>query len=400
MKIGILTHYYNTKNYGGILQAYALVEFLRKNGFDAEQICYKFGGKPFHVEEKKLEQTAAPLEEAEMPISFFQRVKRSLRYRYGYYKLRKDEEYFKAYQEKYLKPRYDKFTEFQNQIPHSEKSYDAETISSADGYDCYITGSDQVWNFQWFNPAFFLDFVKAPKKKIAYAASAGKSSFTDAEKGYLEAVLPSFDAISVRESDLVDVLKEVKGAKSAEYVLDSTLLLRPEDWDKIATERLIEEKYAFCFFLGNDDEMKRLEAAYAKKHRLKLAIIPYDCGMNRLDAKFGNRRVDLAGPGDFVSLIKHAECVFTDSFHATVFSMQYQKEVFVFGRLGAQGMSSRIYSLTKLFGCEANFCDSEEKRTLAYIESLGKIDYSRSKNAFEQLHKESSKFLLNNLYEH
>ena len=380
MKIGILTHYYNTKNYGGLLQAYALVEFLRKNGFDAEQICYKLSGEPFGAKDKQ----------PEPPISFFERAKRSLKYRLSWKR-----RYFK----RYLLPRYDKFTEFQNRIPHSKKSYDKETIGNADGYDCYITGSDQVWNFQWFNPAFFLEFVQSPKKKIAYAASAGKSSFTEEEKAYLEAVLPSFDAISVRESDLVDVLKEIKGAKPAEYVLDSTLLLRTEDWDKIAAERLIEEKYAFCFFLGNDDEMKKLAASYAKEHGLKLALIPHTGWMNQFDLKFGDKRIDLAGPGDFVSLIKHAECVFTDSFHATAFSMQYQKEVFVFGRLGAQGMSSRIYTLTKLFGCEANFCDSEEKRTLAYVDSLEKIDYTKRRDAFEQMRQKSSQFLLNQLKE-
>ena len=40
MKIGIITHYYNSKNYGGNLQAYALQRYLAEK-YTVEQICYQ-----------------------------------------------------------------------------------------------------------------------------------------------------------------------------------------------------------------------------------------------------------------------------------------------------------------------------------------------------------------------
>ncbi|CBK88168.1 hypothetical protein EC1_04960 [Faecalitalea cylindroides T2-87] len=40
IKVGIITHYYKSTNYGGLLQAYALCTFLQKKGYNVEQICY------------------------------------------------------------------------------------------------------------------------------------------------------------------------------------------------------------------------------------------------------------------------------------------------------------------------------------------------------------------------
>lgn len=68
----------------------------------------------------------------------------------------------------------------ENKISHSATVYTAETIQNCQTYDVYITGSDQVWNPDWYEPAFFLTFVPNSRKKIAYAASLGHSSLTEA----------------------------------------------------------------------------------------------------------------------------------------------------------------------------------------------------------------------------
>ena len=42
-RVGIITLYHESTNYGGNLQAYALCKFLRNNDVTAEQISFKGG---------------------------------------------------------------------------------------------------------------------------------------------------------------------------------------------------------------------------------------------------------------------------------------------------------------------------------------------------------------------
>ena len=396
MKIGILTHYYDTHNYGGILQAYALVEFLKKSGFDAEQICYELDLRPFcYKTDVKTCQEEKKAENGDLIKSdFLCRVIRSIEYRYNYYiKGTLENLIYKIYLRRYLGKRYEKFLEFQNLIPHSKKVYTTENIDDIlPNYDCFIAGSDQIWNFGWFSPVFYLEFVGSDKKKIIYAASAGKSQFNEKEIAYLRKVLPTFDAISVREKDLVMAYKAIVEGVFPRFVVDPVFLLDVDDWNKISKERLVKGKYLLSFFLGDDDQTKILAQRYAKKKKLKLVAIPFCMGFNETDISYGDKRMDVAGPRDFVSLIKYSECVFTDSFHATAFSIIFKKDFFVFERGRSGEMTSRIESITKLAGCEESFCNTNNRKTMEYIINKKQKDYKTE--ALQNLKKESREFLL------
>lgn len=372
-KIGVLTHYYDSLNYGGNLQAYALTKVLLNKDFNCQQISFvkENGVVDSSIKGKVKKIIKIPLVLCRKYIS----IKHNL-----------------------SQTRKEAFENFnKNIIPHSEKIYSKENIKDCvEDYDAFITGSDQVWNFAWYNPEFFLGFAPSSKKKISYAASIGRDYITDEQKEIFRNSLKDFDAVSVREPSSIKLIEDLSPVPVVS-TLDPTLLLGKEDWDKVSSKRLIEEEYIFCYFLGDYKKTRKIVNEFAKKHGLKIACIPYTAGIVLSDRKFGDYRLIDASPEDFISLIKHAKYVFTDSFHAVVFSHIYGKEFFVFNRDKRALMSGRIKDITSLFACPERYCGTSDKMTLDYIEGLPALDYSRETEEFVNKKRESIEFLENNL---
>ena len=365
MKIGIITHYFNSKNYGGNFQAYALCRVLNELGYNAEQIS-------FDRKDKSLKST----------------IKRTIK-RFLHPNL---------CNRKSFKAREKAFKGFnQGLIPHS-RVYDDKSISlCANDYDVLITGSDQVWHPHAVCDAYLLSFAPSSKTKLSYAASVAHNALTDAQKSRYQKALCDYKAISVRESEGKELIAPLAPC-NVEVTLDPTLLLSKEQWLEVAEEYSIEEKYLFCYFLGCSVEQRRLATDYARKNNLKIVTLPNLLGKNRdCDKRFGDYKLYDVSPQKLLSIINGAECVFTDSFHATVFSLIFEKEHFVFHRDGKKSMSSRITTLTTLFGTQSHFCDTEDKSTLEYIENVQKVDYSQRFTEYIDLKNKSLDFLKNNL---
>lgn len=379
-KIGIISHFYGNQNYGGILQAYALVTFLNnKCGFNAEQICFEMDVSRFCIIEKNKIFT---LLKYFNPWKYYNRIR--------FYIIRA---FNKIFIDKYLLERKKSINKFADSILHSKKSYRTDCIRECNAdYDCFITGSDQVWNLDWFSPAFFLEFANSGKVKIAYAASVGHSCLSEDRISYFKNVLPTFNSISVREKDAVDLLQPFSTQK-IKWVLDPTLLLEVKDWEKICSGRRVKEKYLFCYFLGRDKKIRKLAKEYAKKHGLKIVNLPHLNGFCKADLNFGSYILYDIAPNDFISLIKYSECVFTDSFHACVFSGIFHKNFFVFKRKGLENASGRLYSLCELFDCLDHFCDKPEMFSSDYIESLEPINYQKDFKLLKEMKEQSIQFL-------
>lgn len=352
-KIGIITHYYGSTNYGGLLQAYALCKKLNDLGYYAEQIQY------LHEENVKLNHTGKKyiLKRAINGITFrFLRVLNKSFYRN-------------------IQLRNTALRKFRDSIQHSAKIYTINNIELANNeYDIFITGSDQVWNTDWYDDAYFLKFV-SDKPKYSYAASLGKSCLNDMEKKLIKSNLKDFRRISVREFDSVQLLSDLVDSK-IEYCIDPTLLLTYNEWDKITSSRIINDDYIFCYFLGEDSIERNLAKEYAKELGIKIVTLPNLNGkMRKCDKNFGDIKLYDISPIDFISLIKYSRYVFTDSFHACVFSNIYKKEFYVFKRSEYNDMSNRIKSLLMLFNNYERFCDVKEKQNLDYINSIKKDAY-------------------------
>ncbi len=350
-RVGILTMYYKSVNYGGVLQAYALTKFLNDLGVEASQVTYDFWRKKSITLRNSL-------------LNPFR----------------------KMYLMKFLKNRYKSFRIFRESIPHTNTLYSDATITEANEYyDIFISGSDQVWNFDSYREPFFLTFSK--KKKVAYGAGMGQS-ISKINSEILHSLLNGYSAISVRENESVGLLGDCTHL-GIEVVVDPTLLLSRKDWDTLITSDYSGD-YVFCYFLGNDMNMRNIAKSFAKKKNMPIYTIPHVARFMKEDLFFGNKRIYEASPNDFISLIKNAKYVFTDSFHCCVFSSIYHKEYFVFERKGKKGMSSRIKDITALFDMESRFC-YEGRNNISYIENLIPTQYNEEK--YEILKKKSISFL-------
>lgn len=361
-KVGIITHYYKSQNYGGNLQAYALVKVIEGIGdFDVEQICYDttpLVSKKGKITLKKLIRLPKKL----LSAITNKKSRKQL--------ILKDSEYAKDFEQRECA-----FLAFNSQkIKHSQTVYNKFNIDQANGkYDFYITGSDQVWNPKAVHPAYLLDFVKGAKK-LSYAASMACDVLTEKQKKMFKESLKDFSGISVREQKAVEHLQPLTD-KCVRCDLDPTLLLKREDWDKVISDDQPTEKYMFCYFLGQDLRPRLLASEYAKKNDLKIVTLPFMQGHFRdCDKDFGDQKLFDVDPLKFVWLIKSATVVFTDSFHAMVFSNLYKKDYVIFARGKDDMMNSRIYQLIDLFGGERKFINQEDKYNLAYVEQNVKYE--------------------------
>ncbi len=343
VKAGIITHYYKSTNYGGNLQAYALAEYLRKNGVDAEQICFE------RVPSSGIKSRAI------MALSALKKAKLALLHPKVSLNIRK---------------RNKRISDFnRNAIAHSRRVYTKANIhEAADEYDVFITGSDQVWHPSAVCDEYLLDFVPKEKKKISYAASVATDSLSADVQSRYKKSFADYDAISVREKNATELIAPLYDG-CVEHCADPVFLLSGEEWESVLPENKYKEKYVFCYFLGNNPENRKLSSEYAKKLGYTLISMPHLLGrfIPSDEADYEICEYD-ASPADFISLIKNAEAVFTDSFHASAFSVIYRKNFFVLPRSkGENAMSSRIYSLLGSVGAEERFCDTREKQTLSYV---------------------------------
>lgn len=392
IKCAILTLLYKNYNYGGILQAFALSHFINKNGIDAVQILFdgNLTQKSFSAKLKSVIKKS--------PVKTLIILKNIIYCKfYNCARIVYERIFAKNYVEA-TRQRVVGFDEFcKTKIPHTDIVYGRESISECNAqYDAFITGSDQVWNLDWYNTAYFLDFAKSNKIKISYAASSAKNSFTDEQKAIFKKSLKDYNAVSVREENMVDMLKDLSPVLP-QLVVDPVLLLDSDDWNKISSDRKCEEPYILCYFLGKNKASRRLVKAFAKKNSLKIACISMT--NDKATRNLGDYDVSNASPEDFISLIKNAEYVFTDSFHACVFSIIHRKDFFVFNRSRKGEMSSRITSLLDMFEMPERFCNTPDKESLSYIEDIGKVCYEKEFERYIIARQESENFLFQNLKE-
>lgn len=371
MRIGILTHFHKSTNYGGVLQAYALCRFLNDQGHSAKQILYKHSVitiSTTHMTCKKL----------------FEKVRERIKK--------------KIYHKRNLgiKHRMEaSFLDFRESVPHTCQEYTSETIKNViSNFDIFITGSDQVWNPIWFDPAYMLQFVGDSAPKISYAASMGVGVLDQEQELVFKSQISDFAGVSVREKTASDILTTLIG-KEVKVCVDPTLLLSVNEWEKIASERLINEKYVFLYLFGEGICVRKLAQSFAEFHGMKLVVIPDLLGKYRKNDRIINSEIiNDATPSGFISLIKYADYVLTDSFHACVFSLLYHKEFFAFPRDGHIKMESRIVDLMNMFECSERYCVEKDSGSLNYLLSCVPIDYTREFKAFENAKQESVDYLL------
>lgn len=260
-----------------------------------------------------------------------------------------------------------------------------ETYSQLRQKDCcdrYCAGSDQVWNPEFGRTGMFNYLGFADREQtFSYAASFGVDEIPEEHKGAVRKGLQHIKYISVREDAGKRIVEELTGRTDVEVLVDPTMLLTTEEWDKIlrAPKAKLPEKYILTYFLGPVSEERR--AAIQKKAD--------QIGCQIIEVMDKNSPFYAIGPDTFVYLIKHAQMVCTDSFHGSVFSFLYQRQLAVFDREGSgNNMGSRIDTFAAKFhleGCRV--------RGNALPENIPQPDYTEGYKALETERDKSRQFL-------
>lgn len=348
-KVGILTLYYKTYNFGAQLQSYALQQAIEKLGYECEQIRFIWS----------CEQTIENYSNASIDQSAFY--------------------------------------SFSKEIKHSKKIYNSSNISDClKEYDAFIVGSDQVWGVENSMPlmnlsVMALSFVPNNKSKIAYASSFGSTKPSSAIEEVLRLELPKFDAISMREETALKYLENIIN-KNVESVLDPVMLLSRDTWDNVGANRITEnDEYVFYYTAGADSIQESILSKIQEKYHLPIKKLGYISGEH-------------VGPKEFIALIKNAKYVVTDSFHATVFSILYNKDFVVLPVDMVptdRSKNARLSNLLNIFGLSERFVDYYDGNN-ACVESLielldENIEYDCVERILEQERRKSLDFLVNAL---
>lgn len=385
-KVGIITIYYRSFNYGGLLQSYALTEFInKKTKLQAEQISYAAIPAKKTIFEKwdlvKGFSIKALLGKVLIKLDILWRI--------------------------ILKPNISKkFTKreqlcdnFRNMVPHSAEVKENDLKALNKKYDVFISGSDQVWNPNTFYSPYFLDFVADNKKKIAFAVSMGVNALSVHQEKNLLPLINRFDLISVREKKAKQILEKCIPGMEIKVVLDPVLLLDTSEWNQIAKTLIKDQKYIYAYFLGERQRNIRLAKKTAQILNLPIATVPYIYRRyNGFDHKFGDIRLYDAGPCEFLGLIKDAEFILTDSFHAAVFSVIFQKPFFVYDRdleNDTNSMNSRLIDFLEELGLEDRRITREKQLTESKAKEL--IDYQKVYSILQEKRKYTMDFLFHAL---
>ncbi len=339
-KIGLVavTNY----NYGSILQTFALQESVRAHGHETQILIY-----------------------AEPPTA---KIKRFKNLEYCKTRLKRVYRNFVIgtlykHHKQNLSTRAKAFQRFIN----SELSMTATCHSLAEltglchRYDAILLGSDQVWHPMNLEMNFFtLNFVPAEVKKGAYAPSFGVSKLPASYENQYRKFISRIEYVSCREIAGTALIGKLTG-RMVPMVCDPTILLNGSEWAAIADRcasqtpsvNLKGIPYIFCYFIGNNPNQRCLVNEFKKKHGCKVVALQHINEYIPSDEEYADYSPYDVGPAEFLLLVRNARFVMTDSFHASVFSLQFHKDFYVFDRFEngvGNSTTSRIDSLLSIVG--------------------------------------------------
>ena len=216
-------------------------------------------------------------------------------------------------------------------------------------YDYAVTGSDQVWHNWHFTDisdelsVFYLEFMEE-KKRISYAPSFGFTTFPPEDLEQHRRGLMGMRALSCREREGCELIRELTG-REAVKVLDPTLLLTAVEWAAIEKKPTFKLKtpYLLQFFLGET----------GTEYRTEIVRIARERGLRIVDiGNLNDPKHYAVSPNEFIWLMHHADTVCTDSFHASVFSVLFERNLRVFRRKqeGMEDMFGRLHDLLEPLG--------------------------------------------------
>lgn len=378
-KIGLCVCY-DTYNFGSQLQVLATIKKIEELGYNTEIIVYK---KQISI--KFLIQTLPRL----FNPYFLKGKLNGL--------LKKIKLLRHSNIKKQIMIRNKKFSEFAKNnfinmsIPYV--GWKELVVKANKNYDIFLCGSDQLWLPSNLGSHFYtLEFVNKCKKKISYATSFGVSNIPWYQKKNTKQYLEAINFVSIREEAGKKIIEQISN-KIAKVVCDPTLLFSKEEWQKvIEEEKLMNEKYIFCYFLGNNNEHRKVAEELSDKTNLKIITIPYLDDFNEAEIEFGDEKLFNVNAKDFINLIRNAEYVLTDSFHGSIFSIINHKKFVVFDRFSNKSKNSRNSRIDNL--CNLFELNSRRYKENIYTTIEAEIDYTKVDKLVQNFREESIKWLI------
>lgn len=350
MKIGILT-FHRARNFGAVLQCYALQETLFQLGYDVKVIDYR----------------QPTIEKLYLPFSWdlfkknFLYIVRSL--------FRRPKNYIPIL----------KFYSFsKNHLKLSAPVYSAESMPQ--DYDVYIVGSDQVWGLNCTEFADDVYFGKFKKKKeaiiIGYAISTNEYSLKKIGEESLLNYANNFKILSFRESPVADYFNKM-GIKSR-IDIDPTLLADKKVWNNLVNEKYKTQNYIITHFNRGSNEQILL----LNKKAINIA--------EQLNCKVVNLSDYADSPVDFISLIKYSKYVITTSFHCIAFSLIFERNFYAVNL--DDGLDSRQKELLMKINLDEVLVD------VNFVPSIRNINYKNVNMDLERMRQNSLDYLKNIKY--
>ena len=319
-KVGIIT-FHRALNYGAVLQAYALSTYIDQLGINCEIINYY----------------CPKIESDYKPIYFslnYHHFRRMFHKALNFHNTIKKRKAFEAFITKYLNI--------------SSVKYKPENISIANyEYDCFITGSDQVWDYRCagFDENYFLTFVMDSKQKNSYGASFRLMELPEDLKKLYYIRLHDFNHISCREEAGAAMIQKILNRK-VEVVVDPVMLLSSNEWLRICSD-LKKTGYILAYTISESQAVKDVARQIANRCGKKIIVLGAKSAGFGENVEFINNN----GPDDFVSYISNAECVVTNSFHGALFSLLLHKYVWIDNQNIMAG-NARLNNLMQLLSIE------------------------------------------------
>jgi hypothetical protein len=341
MKIGIITLPFNN-NYGGFLQAYALMTILKRMGHDVWFIDLQ--NKPYYHSNNIFSIHLDFLKILIKKYILRRNISSWIPKKYS-----RNEDIKRIITWQNTQPFVDKYL-----CPKISPIYSSKELTyliDKFHFDAFISGSDQIWRPKYmghFLKTTYFDFLKDRKeKRISYAASFGVDEWEYTLKQTKECtkLIKKFSAVSVREESGVTLCKEYLGV-DAQWVVDPTILLNKEDYIHLIEEAKIKQNAGdlFCYILDEADEKHELVESVAKQ----LNLMPFDMGLKKHHKK--RECQILESVETWLRGFYDAKFVITDSFHGMVFSIVFNVPFLCL--VNEQRGGSRFTSLAKQFGLE------------------------------------------------
>lgn len=369
-KIGIIT-FHAAYNFGSVLQAYALQEYLRKKGFEVEIINYRM----------KEQKNCYKMFRTNYGVKIF--INDIL----GIFYLNKKIERKKNF-EQFISNYLVLTQEFADPLEFSEYN---------DKYDVYISGSDQIWNkhanelhnVEWEYMEPYL-LSKICGRKISYASSIGNMK-DDRELNHLIGYIRDYHRISMREEASAKLISKYLN-KIVESVLDPTFLLKRQDWiSRFKLKKRNEKKYILFYSLAGRKKLnkfKKLITDIEKKGYVVKYITPF------FQFRYGDRMNFVNcleyGPYQFLDAIYNSECVITDSYHGTILSINLNKNFYSIN--GDYGSDYRKTSVLQKLDLMSRSIGSDVDISELKFDN---INYEIVESKLETLRMHSKEYLVN-----